>query len=373
MESASTREMLTPFEAIAGVWLLVWPAWGAAPASVSPPPDSRHPAVVTPADGPAALLDLSDEELLAKIEADPGSLGSLSIGTPSRSLLFNGVALPDNPRWTVAPNADTWATSETLAALQTAIDTVCELFPDTPPVTVGDISDSDGGRLKRHQTHQGGRDVDIGFYYKPGKGSWFVPGHAANLDLARNWALVRALVTRTDVETILLDTRIQQSLYRYALGLGEDKAWLDHVFYFVRGSSDAIVKHVAGHRTHYHVRFYNAVAQELGRRAHPLLVKAGVMPPPVYTVSHVVRTGQTLGQLAARYGTSVRAIQQVNGLASTQLRVGRVLQIPRRGAPAPASEPIVVPRRLLAPSTPEALAALDWPTIETLYSPLPDR
>ena len=358
---------------IVGVWLLMWPALSAAPISVSPPPDSR-PTASRPAEGPAALLELSDEALLAKVEADPGSLGSLSIGTPSRSLLFNGVALPENPHWTVAPNADTWATSETLAAIQTAVDTVCELFPDTPPITIGDISDSDGGRLKRHQTHQGGRDVDFGYYYKPGMGSWFVPGSAANMDLARNWALVRALVTRTDVETILLDVRIQRSLYRYALGLGEDKQWLDRLFYFVRGSSDALIRHVVGHQTHYHVRFFNPVAQELGRRAHPLLVKAGILPPPVYTVSHVVRSGQTLGQLAAQYGTSVRAIQQANGLASTQIRVGRVLQIPRRGAPAPVSEPLVVPRRLLPPSTPDALAAVDWPTFETLYgSPLSER
>jgi len=373
VDSAATRKMSTPFAAIAGVWLLVWPAWGAAPTSVSPPPDSKPSAAVRPAEGPAALLALRDEELASRIEADPGSLGSLSIGTPSRSTLFNGVALLENPRWTIAPNADTWATSETLAAIQTAIDTVYELFPDTAPVTIGDISDPDGGRLKRHQTHQGGRDVDFGFYYKTGKGAWFVPGNSTNLDLSRNWALVRALLTRTDVETILLDTRIQLSLYRYALGLGEDKAWLDRVFYFVRGSSDAIIKHVAGHRTHYHVRFYNAVAQELGRRAHPLLVKAGVMPPPVYTVPHVVRSGQTLGQLAARYGTSVRAIQQVNGLSSTQIRVGRALQIPQRGAPAPVSEPIVVPRRLLPPTTPDALAAVDWPSFETLYGALSER
>ena len=364
--------MRKPLTGLVGVWLMVLPALGAAPTAVSPLPDSK-PAIARPTEGPAALLELKDEELLARIEADPGSLGSLSIGTPSRSTLFNGVALPENPHWTVAPNADTWATSETLAAIQTAVDTVYEIFPDSPPIVIGDISDSDGGRLKRHVTHQGGRDVDFGFYYKAGKGAWFAPGSAANLDLARNWALVRALVTRTDVETILLDTRIQQSLYRYALGLGEDKAWLDRVFYFVRGSSDAIIKHVAGHRTHYHVRFYNAVAQELGRRAHPLLVKAGIMPPPVYTVSHVVRSGQTLGQLAAKYGTSVRAIQQVNGLASTQIRAGRVLQVPRRGAPAPVSEPIVVPRRLLAPSTPEALAAVDWPTFDTLYGSLSER
>ncbi len=365
--------MLTPFAAIAGVWLLVWPAWGAASTSALPPPDSKPSSAVRPADGPAALLGLSDEELLARIETDPGSLGSLSIGTPGRSTLFNGVALPDNPHWAIAPNADTWATSETLAAIQTAVDTVCELFPDTPPITIGDISDSDGGRLKRHKAHQGGRDVDFGFYYKAGKGSWFVPGNSTNFDLARNWALVRALVSRTDVETILLDTRIQRSLYRYALGLGENKEWLDRIFQFARGSSESLIQHVAGHQTHYHVRFFNPVAQELGRRAHPLLVKAGVMPPPVYTVSHVVRSGQTLGQLAARYGTSVRAIQQVNGLSSTAIRVGRVLQIPRRGSPAPVSEPIVVPRRLLPPSTPDSLAAADWPTFETLYGALSER
>jgi hypothetical protein len=367
VESGPTYAMLTPFQAIVGMWLVAWPALTAGPAPVSLPPDSRSPTAARPSDAPAALLELSDDDLLAKIQADPGALGSLSIGKPSRATLFNGVALPANPRWEIAPNADTWATSETLAAIQNAVDTVHELFPDTPPITIGDISAPNGGRLHRHQTHQGGRDVDFGFYYRAGKGTWFTPGNSTNLDLARNWAFVRALVTRTDVETILLDTRIQRSLYRYALGLGEDKEWLDRIFQFSKGSSEAIVCHVVGHLTHYHVRFYNAVAQELGRRAHPLLVKLNIMSPPVYTVSHVARSGQTLGALAARYGTSVRAIMQANGMATTQLRVGRTYQIPMRGAPGPVNEPIVVPRRLLPPSTPESLAAVDWPTFDSLY------
>jgi len=360
--------MLTPLEAFAGLWLLAWPALGPVSAPVSAPADSRvTPSATRSADAPAALLELSDEDLLARIVADPGSLGSLSIGKPSSATLFNSVALPANPRWEIAPNADTWATSETLAAIQTAVDTVHELFPDTPPIFIGDISAAGGGRLKRHVTHQGGRDVDFGFYYKPGKGSWFVPGTSANMDLGRNWAFVRALLTRTDVETILLDTRVQRSLYRYALGLGEDKDWLDRVFQFAKGASESIIRHVAGHQTHYHVRFYNPVGQELGRRAHPLLVQLNIMSPPVYTVSHVVRQGQTLGLLAARYGTSVRAIMQANGLATTQLRVGRAYRIPVRGAPAPANEPIVVPRRLLPTTTPEAMAAVDWPTFDSLY------
>jgi hypothetical protein len=355
---------------VTGLWLAVLPVAGGAVVPVSPPPVelALDPGSKS-ADSPAAMLELTDEELLQRIETDPGLLGSLSIGVPSRSILFNGVALPDDTRWTIAPNADTWTTSETVLAIKAAIDTVYELFPDAPPITIGDISSREGGRLKRHQTHQGGRDVDFGFYYSQGKGAWFVPGSTANLDAARNWAFVRALLTQTDVDTILLDTRIQRILYKYALGIGEDKDWLDRVFGCARGSRDAKIVHVVGHRTHYHVRFYNAVAQELGRRAHPLLVQMNVMNPPVYTVRHVVQPGQTIGQLARRYGTTVRAIKIANGLTSTQLRAGRAYQIPRRGAAAPPTEPVVVPARALPPSTPDILSAVAWPTAESLYGP----
>ena len=70
------------------------------------------------------------------------------------------------------------------------------------------------------------------------------------------------MVVCTDVETILLDTRLQGLLYNYALSAGEERAWLDRIFQFSRGSRDAIIRHVAGHRTHCHVRYY------AGRVAH---------------------------------------------------------------------------------------------------------
>jgi hypothetical protein len=37
------------------------------------------------------------------------------------------------------------------------------------------------------------------------------------------------------------------------------------------------------------------------------------------------------------------------------------------------SEPLVVPRRLLPPTTPDALSAVDWPTFDTLYGALSER
>lgn len=360
--------MLSAFEAIAGLCILALPASGVASMPASGPTGPATAAVSPKGpEAPAALLDLSDNELMARIAADPTSLGSLSIGTPGRAALFNSVALPPSPHWETAPNADSYATTETIAFLQAAIDTVYELFPETPPIVIGDISAAAGGHLKRHQSHQGGRDVDVGFYYKSGTTQWYLPASPANYDLARNWALVRSLVTRTDVEMILLDTRVQRMLYKYALGLGEDKDFLDHVFSCGRGLRDAIVQHVVGHRTHYHVRFYNAVAQELGRRTHPLLVQLNLMKPAVYTVSCVARKGQTLGQMAAKYHTSVRAIQQANGLRTTALTAGHAYQIPMRGSAPPMTQPLVVPHRTLPSTTPAPLSAVEWPTAETLY------
>lgn len=312
-------------------------------------------------DYPASLLDLNDEELAKRIEEDPGSIGSLSIGAPGSSILFNAVTLPPDPRWTTPPSAVVWGTSETIAAIETVIGKVHDLYPDSPPLVVGDISSEDGGRLKRHESHQGGRDVDFGFYHKGGATEYFVAGTAANLDLARNWALVRAMLLHTDIEAIFLDTRIQRLLYRHALSVAEDKAWLDRVFQFVKWSPEAVIRHVPRHRNHYHVRFYNPVAQELGRRAHPLLVQLKIIDPPVFTIRHVVRPGQTLGHLASRYGTTTKAIQQANGLRGTLLRAGRAYRIPQRTA-APPGEPLVMRPRLLPPSTPDALALIDWPT-----------
>jgi LysM repeat protein len=360
--------MLTPLEAFMGLWLVVSPLWNGI---VSPTATATSPTVVI-ASVPAPLLALSDDELKERIAADPAALGSLSIGGPGSGMLMNAIALQGGPRWEISPGAAVWGTAETLAAIQVAVDTVYELFPDTPPIVVGDISDSSGGRLKRHEAHQVGRDVDFGFYYKNRKGPGFVVGTAANMDLPRNWALLRALVARTDVETILLDTRIQRLLYRYALSIGEDQAWLDRVFQFVKGSPSAIVCHVPLHRNHYHVRFYNPVAQELGRRAHPLLVQLKIIDPPVFTVRHLVRPGQTLGHLATRYRTSVRAIMQANGLRTTLVRAGRSYRIPVRGV-APPTQPFVLPQRTLPPFTPDVMASVAWPTVESLYGTATDR
>ncbi len=354
--------MLTPLEFAATVWLTAWPLSGVPlpPTLVDAVAHRTAAPIAAERETGAPLLSLTDEELAARIQADPASIGSLSIGTPGGAVLFNAVALPSDPKWQIAPGAESWATNETLEAIQAAVATVGELFADTPPITIGDISALAGGRLKRHESHQGGRDVDFGFYYKAGRAGWYMPGTAKNLDLPRCWAFVRAVVARTDVERVFLDKRIQKLLYKHALSIGEDKSWLDRLFQFARGARDPIVQHVPGHRTHFHVRFYNPVAQELGRRAYPVLAEMNLVQPPMTTVRHVVRRGQTLRALADQYGTSSEAIMKANRLRTARVRVGRAYRIPVRATLA-SSEPVVIPPRMLPPQTPPAMAAVEWP------------
>ena len=52
-------------------------------------------------------------------------------------------------------------------------------------------------------------------------------------------------------------------------------------------------------------------------------------PPPTGTISYVVQSGDTLGRIALRYGTTIQAIMSANGLTNPNLiYVGQVLTIP---------------------------------------------
>jgi LysM repeat protein len=56
------------------------------------------------------------------------------------------------------------------------------------------------------------------------------------------------------------------------------------------------------------------------------------LPPVETSVStHVVRTGDTLSTIAAKYRTSILAIQKLNGLRGTSIVIGQRLRVPVRG------------------------------------------
>jgi LysM repeat protein len=314
-----------------------------------------EPGAPTGSARPSRLSTLTDQEIQDKLLKEPLSLGSISIGSTNAGALVNGVQLPKGDRWERVESFNAWGTQETIDALTHCIDAVHAQFSSTPPMYIGHISGKDGGHLSPHKSHQAGRDVDASYYLKSGH-KWYARATATNLDRARTWAFVKALIVETDVELILMDTTIQTWLREYAVEIGEDEAWLGQIFQVGGRDPRPIIRHAKGHATHVHVRFYSPEAQELGRRAYGVLVKAGKIKPPAHFIEHKAKKGNTLGSLANRYGTTVKAIQAANGLRSTKLQMGRVYRIPRATGTTIKAQvgPVVIPPRRTPPPKPTA-------------------
>ena len=293
------------------------------------------------------LAHLTDDEITRRLTQDPESLGSMSFGRPSGGRLLNAVQLRPGEHCEVVDPTNAWGTQETVDSLIAAMEAVARKHPDTPKLSVGHISAREGGHLRPHMSHQAGRDVDISYYYSSG-GHWYKRARADNLDVVRTWAFVRALVTETDVELILIDHSIQALLRRHAEAIGEDRQWLDGLFRG-GGGRPSLIRHARGHGTHMHIRFYSPIAQETARRCLSPLVKHGIIDAPPNYVSHRAKKGDTLARLAKRYKTTVRAIQRANGLKSTLIQEKKRYLIPQTAARLDVPKPVSVPPRRLPP------------------------
>lgn len=320
--------------------------------------EGDEPPPATAVERPHPLDGWSEAQIRDAVAQDMKKLGAMSLGNPSAGLLLNGVqATKSDLMDPVSPGA-AWGTEETLGYLERALRKVHEEIADTPALPLGDISIEKGGPISPHVSHQAGRDVDIAYFYK-GDGRWYRRGNAQNLDVPRNWAFVRALVSETDVELILIDASIQSLLREYALANGEDPVWVDGIF---RGGSGLrpLIRHARGHATHIHVRFFNPLAQETARRAYAALVERGVVPPVQSFLQHRARRGDTLGKLSKKYGVSVAAIKQANRLKKSLIREKHTYLIPvAHPRPAPASRRLTFPPRRTPPERTSKKQTLD--------------
>jgi murein endopeptidase len=304
--------------------------------------------VDAPADaGYLYTTDITDEDLEKRFIEDLPSLGSISVGLAEAGRVINGVQLQPSAHVEVVTPDQAWGTTETIDFLNAVANDVAEAQPGAAPLRVNHIGKREGGWLRPHFSHQSGRDVDIGFYYPHGTDVQHLSKNRIEaMDMPSNWALVKALAAKADVQVVLLDRKVQAALDKYAREQGEDPALLERLFH---AGAESMFQHARRHKDHFHVRFFSARAQELGRRVQPLLAKRADENKLV----HRVQRGDTLGGVAARYGSTVKLIQQASGLAGgALLSIGRTLIVPLRGpcTQCPVAAPVVVPPRLLTMS-----------------------
>ncbi len=313
-------------------------------------------AAETLATRPHPLDGQTDAQIAAAVSHDLPSLGSMSVGSPNAGGLINGVQASENALYKPVSPSGTWGTQETLDYLGQALSKVQQEFPGTPPLALGDISSRHGGPSPPHVSHQSGRDVDIAYFYNDGP-RWYARGTAQNLDLARNWAFVRALIVETDVDLILIDHSIQVLLEDYARAHGEDATWLSGIFRGVPGKLRPIIRHAPGHATHIHIRFFNPLAQETARRCYPYLLQAKLTSAPQSFITHKVKKNETLGMISRKYGVAVPRLRAVNGLKNSMIREKSLLRVPvaARG-PAGPGQRLRLPSRRLPPA-PKASAS----------------
>lgn len=221
-------------------------------------------------------IPVSDKELFRTLQEDPKSLGSASIGTPTRGFLFGGVELGESDAIKHA-GGYAWGTELVIRSIERAVREVRRCFPNTPALHVGDISRDKGGWLKPHRSHQSGLDADVGYFYRVPAG-WYEKATASNLDVPRTWALVRAFIEGGNVDTIFIDLTVQRLLKTYVATLPKDEQPAEEWFQSPL-KKDTAIRHAWGHLTHFHVRFRDPDAVALGTRIKDMVPKLRRVKP----------------------------------------------------------------------------------------------
>ena len=195
--------------------------------------------------------------------------GGQSIGVPWAGTLRDASRFPAGDGYVIRRPTRAYGTRTTVAHVEHVVAAVRAEFPDRHVLGIGDFSAEHGGAISDHRSHQAGRDVDIGLFYREQPASYpreFVRANEANLDAPATFALVAKFAATADkdggVQIIFLDYEVQGILYHWALDHGVSEAKLDRMFQFGhgRGASEGLVRHIPGHDNHIHVRFRCAAA-----------------------------------------------------------------------------------------------------------------
>ena len=177
-----------------------------------------------------------------------------SVGAPWQGKLIGPARLKEGEGYHLRRPARTYATRTTIELVRRAILDAKDAYPKTHVLAVGDLSAEAGGWISEHASHQSGRDVDVGLFYKQQPAGYpdaFVKATPKTLDAAATWALVSYLARTADeeggVQFIFLDQQLQRALYAWAEDHGIRERRIRQV--------QRVLRHIPNHADHLHVRF----------------------------------------------------------------------------------------------------------------------
>jgi penicillin-insensitive murein endopeptidase len=213
---------------------------------------------------------------------------SISVGSFNQGILRRGARLPVKGKGYVIPELwvarrSNYATDELVRAIARAARRVAGEYPGAL-LGVGDLSLRGGADSLLHHSHRNGRDADLIYYaidergrpvtpansmprysadrhahapLPPEHGVVYGPFSPRLFDVARNWALVRALLEETSIEVqyLFIHERLKQLLLTFARRRGESPELIERADALLRQPSDS-----APHDDHLHVRIYCAPA-----------------------------------------------------------------------------------------------------------------
>ncbi len=194
----------------------------------------------------------------------PPSTTGQSLGSPAHGKLTAATRLPDDRSYFVRRTERRWGTSQAVHHIRAAARKVRSKFPRVHRLAVGDLSVKRGGKITLHNSHQSGRDVDLGFYYRKKPKEYpeeFVRATRKNIDIKATWLLLETLArTSTSpngVERMFLSYETQEILYQLAVDEGIERQKLDWMFQYPNGTGaqTGLIRHWPNHEDHIHVRF----------------------------------------------------------------------------------------------------------------------
>jgi len=199
---------------------------------------------------------------------------SYSIGTTRDGYLIGGLPLTAAegiaPRPISVQRDAIYGTDALVAALGRAGRAVARRWPGST-LWAGDLSGPRGGDLPGHQSHNSGRDADLAFYMRDPRGALDdsprlarvganLQAGARHFDVARNWALVEALLrdSLVQVQWLFVADHLRAALLEHGEAAGADPEVLRRARAVLRQPRDS-----SPHAEHFHLRIYCGLDERL--------------------------------------------------------------------------------------------------------------